>query len=116
MIVDDQQSTRMLLAHYLGKFYNVIEKQGAKEAIEFLEHGAQTDAILVDLLMPEMNGIEFLQSSQKRFGSQMPRVMMLTSVENTTEKLKCFQFGARDYVIKPFNPEELRMRINNLLS
>jgi lipopolysaccharide/colanic/teichoic acid biosynthesis glycosyltransferase len=100
MIIDDQASTRMLLTHYLGKFFNVIEKNSAKDAIECLKHGTPADAILADVLMPEMNGIEFLQASQTRFGTQMPRVLMLTSVENTTEKLKCFQFGARDYMIK----------------
>lgn len=38
---------------------------------------------------------------------------MLSSIENSTEKLKCFNLGARDYLMKPFNPEELRIRISN---
>jgi DNA-binding response OmpR family regulator len=65
--------------------------------------------------MPEMTGIDFLRTYQKDKQEAMLPVLMLSSVENSSEKLKCFHFGARDYVVKPFNPEELLVRIKNLL-
>ena len=115
MIIDDQPAVRKLLSHYLGHFYNVIEKSCASDATEFLDRGEWADVIIADVMMPEMTGIEFLEDSKKRFGKSMPPVMMLSSVENSTEKLKCFSNGAQDYLVKPFNPEELRMRLDNLL-
>ncbi|HWB62149.1 MAG TPA: response regulator [Chitinophagales bacterium] len=116
MVIDDQSSTRRLLVHYLGNFFKVIERPSAKDALEALRSGARADAIVADIIMPEMSGIEFLHACRKEHAISLPPVIMLTSVENSSEKLKCFQSGARDYMMKPFNPEELRMRINNLLA
>ena len=47
--------------------------------------------------------------------SQIP-VLMLSSVENSNEKMKCFHHGAKDYMVKPFNPAELQVRLNNLIT
>jgi two-component system chemotaxis response regulator CheY len=115
LIIDDQQSTRLLLSYYLGNYYNVIERPGAREALDLLDKGVRPDAIISDILMPEMTGIDFLKVYQQKGIQKLP-VIMLSSVENSSEKLKCFQFGARDYMMKPFNPEELRARLSNALS
>lgn len=114
MIIDDQKSTRMLLSHFLGRYFNVVEKSSAKEALDSLDENA-ADAIIMDVLMPEMTGIDFLRTYQNQKPDGMLPVLMLSSVENSSEKLKCFHYGARDYVVKPFNPEELLVRIKNLL-
>lgn len=114
MIIDDQKSTRLLLSHFLGRYFNVIERSSAREALDTLDESA-VDAIIMDVLMPEMTGIDFLRTYQKEKQDAMLPVLMLSSVENSSEKLKCFHFGARDYVVKPFNPEELLVRIKNLL-
>jgi DNA-binding response OmpR family regulator len=114
MIIDDQKSTRLLLSHFLGRYFNVIEKSSALEALHSIEDSS-IDAIIMDVLMPEMTGIDFLRTYQKAKPESMLPVLMLSSVENSSEKLKCFHYGARDYVVKPFNPEELLVRIKNLL-
>jgi two-component system chemotaxis response regulator CheY len=114
MIIEDQQSTRKLLKHFLGNAYNVIEKANGKEALDSIADGAEVDAVITDVLMPEMTGIDFLRNYKKQFTGKIPPVIMLSSVENSTEKLKCFQLGARDYVTKPFNPEELKIRLGNV--
>ena len=115
MIIDDQPAVRLLLSHYLGHFFNVIEKSDAYKAVEYLSGPNSLDAIIVDVMMPGLSGIEFLESAQKRFGKNLPPVMMLSGIKNTNEKLQCFKNGAKDYLVKPFNPEELMMRLNNLL-
>ena len=114
LIVEDQAPTRKLLSHYLGFFYQVIEKESAQAAIDWLNEGEKPAAIISDILMPEMTGIEFLRQLQKA-DLTVPPVMMLSGVENSTEKLKCFDLGAVDYMVKPFNPEELRVRISNMI-
>jgi len=114
MIIDDQASTRKLLKHFLGSNYKVVEKANGKEALDSLAAGTKIDAVITDVLMPEMTGIDFLRNYKTQTAGNPLPVIMLSSVENSTEKLKCFQLGARDYVTKPFNPEELRIRLNNV--
>ena len=116
MIIEDQQSTRKLLSHFLANSYTIVEKSNAKDALDSFSKGVMVDAIISDVLMPEMTGIEFLTRYHNQFTEKAPPIIMLSSVENSTEKLKCFQLGARDYVTKPFNPEELKIRLNNILS
>lgn len=115
LIVDDQPATRKLLTHYLGNFYQTVTAAGAAEAIEWMKKGNTPDLIITDILMPEMTGIDFLRELTSVL-THLPPVVMLSSVENSSEKLKCFTLGAKDYVVKPFNPEELRIRISNLLN
>lgn len=115
LIIEDQLTTRKLLSHYLSAYYNVVEKENAIEALTWLSQGHCPDAIIVDILMPEMTGIEFLN----QIGSTMvhvPPVLVLSGIENSTEKMKCFHLGARDYIVKPFNPEELRVRVQNAMA
>ena len=115
LIVDDQSATRMMLQHYLGHFYKVEAKEDADQALQWMKDGNGADVIIMDMLLPGITGIEFLSQAKKNI-QDLPPVIMLSSVENSTEKMKCFSNGARDYVTKPFNPEELRVRINNLLA
>jgi DNA-binding response OmpR family regulator len=114
LIIDDQAATRKLLGHYLGNAYDVITMDSMLAAISWLDQGNEPDAIVADIIMTEMSGIEFLSYLHSN-GRSMPPVMMLSGVENSSEKLKCFNLGVRDYLVKPFNPEELRMRILNLI-
>ncbi len=113
LLVEDQAATRKLLSHYLGEFYEVTEKATAEEALEWMAEGNTPDAIVTDIIMPEMTGIEFLTHLQ-RSQNDVPPVLVLSSVENSVEKMKCFNLGALDYIIKPFNPEELRFRLHNI--
>ena len=114
LIIEDQKSTRKLLGHYLGNFFEVIEKENASDAINWLKEGNQPSAIVADIIMPDINGVEFLRIFQSSNSNQIP-VLMLSSVENSNEKIKCFNLGAKDYLVKPFNPEELVFRLNNLI-
>lgn len=114
LIIEDQLSTRRLLSNYLGNSYTVTEKENAKDAVKWLELGNQPDAIIADILMPEMSGIEFLSTFKDSNFKETP-IIILSSVENSAEKIKCFNLGARDYMVKPFNPEELSLRLTNLI-
>ena len=99
-----------------GNYYNVVEKSGAKDALAYLECSTDPDVIISDLLMPDMSGIEFLNHYQQQQHLKTSPVIVLSSVENSAERLKCFKHGARDFVTKPFNPEELYVRIKNVLT
>jgi len=114
LAVDDEKSILMILDFVFGKKYNVVQKNNGQEASEWLQQGNMPDVIVADMNMPEMNGFEFiLQIRSSGLYRDVP-LIMLSGNENTADKIKCLNAGADDYLIKPFNPEELEARINNI--
>lgn len=114
LVVDDQLSTRKLLHHYLNRYFNVISKEGAVDALSWIQEGNAPDIVVADLMMPGVSGFDFIKKLAGLLPA-LPPVIVLSSVENSAEKIRCFNLGIRDYLLKPFNPDELRLRIDNLL-
>ncbi len=116
LIVDDELSIRMLLENYIGKSYDIVTKTDGLEGIKYLEEGNLPDLIVADIQMPNLDGYEMLKQvrSSGYFGN-IPMIM-LSGIESSQERVKCLRMGADDYLVKPFNPEELLLRINNLIS
>lgn len=116
LVIDDEQSIRMLLENFLGKEFEVISKSDGLEGINFLEEGNLPDLIVADIQMPNMDGYEFLENAKASgFFSHIP-VIMLSGNESSKERIKSLRLGADDYMVKPFNPEELYLRIKNILA
>ncbi len=115
LAVDDEQSILMIIDFVFGKKdYQVVQKTNGKEALNYMHQGNIPDVIIADLNMPEMNGLEFIhQVRASGYFREIP-LIMLSGNEDTSEKIKCLKAGADDYLIKPFNPEELEARIDNL--
>jgi DNA-binding response OmpR family regulator len=115
LALDDEISILKILDFYFGKTYNVVAKQNGKEALEWMQQGVIPDVIVADINMPELNGIEFIkQIRSSGFFKDIP-LIMLSGNEGSAEKIKCLKSGADDYLIKPFNPEELLIRIERIL-
>ncbi len=116
LIIDDEQSIRMLLENFLGKEFEVITKNDGLEGIKFLEEGNLPDIIVADIQMPNMDGYEFLENAKASgFFNHIP-IIMLSGNESSKERIKSLRLGADDYIVKPFNPEELYLRIKNILA
>jgi len=115
LIVDDEPSIGLILEHYFSKDYSVHLKSNGKEAMVWLQEGHHVDAIVADFEMPFMNGLDFIKQlrASTRFGN-IP-LIMLSGKDETSNKITCLKQGADDYMVKPFNPEELDIRIKNLL-
>lgn len=112
LIVDDDTRIRQLLGKYLKQHnFNVYESVDAKAAIELLEQ-QNFDLIILDVMMPEMNGIELTKLIREK---KTTPILMLTALSETTDKIKGLQAGVDDYLAKPFAPEELLLRINAIL-
>lgn len=111
LFVDDSETMRQFLGSYFAKNYQVHTAANAKEAWAWLEAGHSPVMAVLDLKMPEVTGLELLSQlrASERF-SELP-VIILSSEENSQERLKCLQIGAVDYMVKPFNPKELEHRI-----
>jgi two-component system chemotaxis response regulator CheY len=114
LALDDELSILKILDFYFNKTYNVGAKQNGKEALEWMQQGVIPDVIIADVNMPEINGLEFIrQIRSSGFFKDVP-LIMLSGNEGSSDKIKCLKAGADDYLIKPFNPEELEARIDNI--
>ncbi len=112
LVVEDQPEIRELLSKYLKKEgYEVFLASQGFEALELFDKN-DIHLVLLDIMMPGINGYEVLQEIRKV--SEVP-VIMLTARKDEIDKLKGFEYGVDDYVIKPFSPREVMKRIHVFL-
>jgi two-component system phosphate regulon response regulator OmpR len=112
LLVDDDQRLRELLKDYLSeKNFQVFTSEDFNEAKEILEFFI-FDLIILDRMMPTGDGINLIKDIKK--ASKTP-IIMLTAMGENNDKIDGLKTGTDDYLSKPFEPEELFLRINNLL-
>jgi two-component system, OmpR family, response regulator len=112
MIVDDDAHIRELAGLFLKREgFDILEASNGAEALEKLEE-IKADLVIVDIMMPKMDGWELCR--QLKASYDVP-VLMLTARGETSQKLKGFQLGTDDYLVKPFEPLELVARVKALL-
>ena len=112
LVVDDDKRLRSLLQRFLrdGGFYVSIAKD-AEEARRQLK-SYKFDLLVVDIMMPDESGLEFLTDLRQE--SNVP-VIMLTAMGETADRIAGLERGADDYLPKPFEPQELVLRIKSIL-
>ncbi|MFN8373860.1 MAG: response regulator transcription factor [Anaerolineae bacterium] len=112
LIVDDKISAQRLLADYLSeKGYRTVVASNGREALFTARH-EKPDLVLLDIMMPEMDGYEFMRHFRKERSTP---VIMLTARLEETDKVIGLELGADDYVTKPFGMAELTARIRAVL-
>lgn len=112
LIVDDEPSiVRLVRVKLESDGYAVLTASRGEEALRMLQVD-RPDLVILDLMMPEMDGTETLRRIRSR--SQLP-VIMLTALGSDREKVKNLEGGADDFVTKPFNPDELAARVAAVL-
>jgi DNA-binding response OmpR family regulator len=115
LVIDDERTIRVLLENFL-KEYVVTTKNDGLEGLSWLQEGNMPDLIVADIQMPNLDGYEFVkQLRASGYFKDIP-LIVLSGIESTAEKVKCLKLGANDYLVKPFNPEELALRIELLMS
>lgn len=113
MVVDDDPDIRELIRVYLaGEGLGVIEARNGQEALKLIE-STRVDLVVLDVMMPLMDGWDLCRELRSHY-SDLPLVMV-TAKSESAHKLKGFQLGTDDYVVKPFDPVELVMRVKALL-
>ncbi|MCL2139398.1 MAG: response regulator [Treponema sp.] len=111
LAVDDNEIDLDLIEILLQDKYIVLPTKSGKEALDYLLHHNNVDLILLDLIMPEMDGWEtFSQIKDLGHISNVP-VAFLTAVKGTEEQNRAREMGAVDYIFKPFTKKELLKRI-----
>ena len=112
LVVDDDGRLRDLLNRFLSENgFFVVTAADAAEARKRLSH-FDFDAVILDLMMPGESGLEFARDLRTR--SNIP-ILMLTAMAETEDRINGLEGGADDYVVKPFEPRELLLRIRNVL-
>ena len=114
LIVDDKQQIAKILFVYLRADYDCFYHDNALSAIGWINQGNLPDLIISDILMPEMTGDVFLDYLKHNDLTKDIPVIMLSSEDSTTERIRLLEHGAADYIVKPFNPLELKIRIKKL--
>ena len=115
LIVDDSELNRMLLIDILGSEYNFIEAENGAKAIEILRTRTSIDLILLDMIMPEMNGLDVLQAMNNNHQIEEIPVVMI-SAENGIEHIeRAYDLGVTDYISRPFDRMVVRRRVVNTL-
>lgn len=115
LIIDDKIAIARIISVYLSEEYDVIYFDTPVKAIQWLYDGNRPDLIILDLRMPEMNGDEFLIYLKKNGLYKDIPVVVLSGEESSDIRIKMLELGAEDFILKPFNPMELKIRIKKVL-
>ena len=115
LVVDDDPLIRTLVEHKLRqRGFEVISAESGEEGLRQAA-AKRPDLIVLDAMMPELDGFEVLHRLKQDAGTAGIPVIMLTARKQERDIVAALSSGARDYLVKPFMPEELIMRIRNLL-
>ena len=112
MVVDDSESLRTMVKSYLAQEgFRVVTAVNGREAL-FVARDEKPDLILLDIMMPELGGYEFMRIYSKEADTP---VILLTARLEENDKVLGLELGADDYVTKPFSPRELTARVRAVL-
>ena len=115
LIADDDENMIKLLDVILKKDFDVITTNSVRKAKDELS-AEIPEAVILDLNMPEENGMILLDYIRKDLGEKWLPVIVLSGKEKSEDRIKCFEHFADDYLIKPFNPVELKLRLERLIN
>jgi len=111
LVVDDEPDVRMLLRTNLrAAGFDVLEAANGAEGLSIAKHDLPA-VIILDLMMPEMSGIEVCRALRKHPPTSRIPILMLTAKTAEEDKVAGFEVGADDYVTKPFSPREVVLRV-----
>ena len=112
LVVDDNEDNREMLRRRLQRLgYQVSEAENGRVCLE-LARERLFDLILLDIMMPELNGYEVLEALKAEEALRHIPVIMISAVDELDSVVRCVELGAEDYLIKPFNPVLLKARVN----
>jgi adenylate cyclase len=115
LVVDDNEINRDLLSRYLERLGHTVRvADNGRTALEMIATGA-FDLVLLDIMMPELNGYQVLQHLKHSETWRDLPVIMISALDEIDSAVRCIELGAEDYLRKPFNPVLLRARVQACL-
>jgi phosphoserine phosphatase RsbU/P len=116
LIVDDNEDNRYTLTRRLNRegYDNLTTANNGREALDLL-HSKPFDLVLLDIMMPDLNGYEVLEQMKTNAALRDVPVIMISALSEIDSVIRCIELGAVDYLSKPFNPTLLRARVGATL-
>ncbi len=116
MLVDDDAPSRMILKQIFSQKYDTVEAVNGKLALDLINHGIKPDLVILDLNMPEIDGYDVLDELHQNSEFKHIPIIIATSDGDYAARRKAFFLGAIDVITKPFMPESIMYRVDNILS
>jgi len=116
--LDDKELILKIIREHLKSDFDVATKLNGREALKWMEEGNIPDLIISDLNMPDMDGFEFMKQVRASSYFRTIPIVLLSGAENVekaTTRVQCLNAGANDFLLKPFNPEELKAVVKAVL-
>ena len=115
LIVDDTQDNLLLLSHLFKGEYRVRLAQTGAKALELATSDNPPDLVLLDVMMPHMDGFEVAKVMRQHPNAQAVPIIFVTAMVAADARLKGLDLGAVDYITKPIDPETLKLRVRNFM-
>ena len=116
LIVDDSEINRAMLKEILGEGYEYLEAENSLRAIEILRRRTDIALVLLDLIMPEMDGFDVLRVMQCYAWQEEIPVIVISAAEDTRSVERAYDMGVADYIRRPFNLAVTQRRVSNALT
>ncbi|SFX43129.1 response regulator [Marinospirillum alkaliphilum] len=116
LIVDDQSANIKVLANLLKADYTILVANSGARALDIARGKNQPDLILLDILMPDMDGYSVCRKLKNNPGTSRIPVIFITALDDASDETKGLDLGAVDYISKPFHPDIVKSRIRNHMS
>lgn len=113
LVVEDNDDLREYLADVLGGYWRVIEAADGLRALK-LARERMPDVVVSDIMMPKMDGLELLRRLREDVRTSHLPVLLLTARQDEATRLQGYSLSADDFLAKPFNPDELRLRLQRI--
>lgn len=116
LVVDDSEMNREILKEILGKEYRILEACDGEEALKMLEqYGTEISLVLLDIIMPKMDGFEVLAYMNRDKWIEDIPVIMISSEESESYIRRAYELGASDYISRPFDAKVVYQRVINMI-
>ena len=116
LIVDDSEMNRVILNEMLKDEYRVLEADNGRAALDMVDrYGDELSLVLLDIVMPGMNGFEVLGELPRRTVADSLPIIMISSEDSDDVVLRAYELGASDYINRPFNARVVRRRVSNTI-
>lgn len=116
LIVDDVELNRAILCELFAGDYEILEADNGKTSVELMEkYHDEIAIVLMDIVMPVMNGLEALEIMNAKGLSQKTPIFLITAESSNDAISKGFRLGVVDVILKPFNPDNICQRVNNII-
>lgn len=116
LIVDDSEMNRVILNEMLKDEYRILEADNGRAALDMVDrYGDELSLVLLDIVMPGMNGFEVLGELSRRSVADSLPIIMISSEESDDVVLRAYELGASDYINRPFDARVVRRRVSNTI-